>query len=135
MTEPAYWEVEVRVNGERILTIGRDELSGVSDIERHAGIVRTCAEHLASFIGPEDTPPCFLCGGSEVELVNGGSGNVLELPCPICCEAESDQAEQTTADAMRAYAERLRQDHGRNCQAAATFDRMAARQKTAGGTE
>jgi hypothetical protein len=45
------WEVEVRVNGETILTIGNNHLCGIEDIDSHADVVRTCAEHLSSFIG------------------------------------------------------------------------------------
>lgn len=44
------WEVEVRVNGETILTIGSNHLSGVEDPD--ADIIRTCAEHLLGFVGP-----------------------------------------------------------------------------------
>lgn len=60
------WEVELRVNGEPVLTIGQGEiggwLSGVPNIEDHADLVREAADHLRSFIGPPDPQPCFFCG-------------------------------------------------------------------------
>jgi hypothetical protein len=28
--------------------------------------------------------PCKYCGGSRIEFVDGGNGNVLELPCSMC---------------------------------------------------
>lgn len=79
--DPRYWEVEIRVCGERILTIGHEHLSGLADIDKYADVVRTCAEHLMSFIGPEEPPPCFACGnwGFEVDDAGNETG-----PCPVC---------------------------------------------------
>ena len=45
------WEVSVNVNGENILTIGHNHLSGIDDIDKYADVVRNCARHLLSFIG------------------------------------------------------------------------------------
>lgn len=51
---PETWEVEIRVDGETILTIGSGgRLCGVENIEDHADLVRHCAEHLNCFIGQE----------------------------------------------------------------------------------
>ncbi|MEB2511275.1 hypothetical protein SB379_19910 [Burkholderia multivorans] len=46
------WYVEVAANGERVLCIGDDHVSGIDDMDRFAPIVRTAAAHLLSFIGP-----------------------------------------------------------------------------------
>jgi hypothetical protein len=46
-----HWEVEVRVNGESVLTIGHNHLSGADNIDDYANEVRECAYHLLSFIG------------------------------------------------------------------------------------
>jgi hypothetical protein len=58
------WEVEVRVDGESVLVIG-SHLSGVSNIEDFADVVRQAGEHLLSFIGPAapvlDPATCTLC--------------------------------------------------------------------------
>jgi hypothetical protein len=59
------WAVHVEVDGERILSIESECLSGVPDIDRYADTVRNCAQHLLSFIGdgepsdffpPDDAP-------------------------------------------------------------------------------
>jgi hypothetical protein len=46
-----HWAVDVRVNGEKILTIESNHLSSSSDIMDYSDAVRTCAYHLLSFIG------------------------------------------------------------------------------------
>jgi hypothetical protein len=46
------WEVSVSINGENVLTIGHDHLSGIENIDDYADEVRNCAQHLLSFIGP-----------------------------------------------------------------------------------
>lgn len=76
------WEVEVRIDGEQVLTIGSSGyLSGDPDIQKHADIVRECANHLSSFIGTGEISPCFYCGGSgEIVIDNNGPIN----DCPIC---------------------------------------------------
>lgn len=51
------WEVTVAVDGEEVLTIGHNFLSGVPNIDDYAHEVRTCAQHLLSFIGPEQPAP------------------------------------------------------------------------------
>ncbi len=50
------WEVSVSVDGETVLTIGSNHLSGVEDIDRHADAIRSCAQHLLAFIGEPTAP-------------------------------------------------------------------------------
>ncbi len=53
-TEPVRtWEVEVRVNGTDILTIGSNHMCGINNIDDYADTVRMVAEHLLSFIGSD----------------------------------------------------------------------------------
>lgn len=93
--DPTLWEVEVRVSGERILTIGHSHVSGVSEpeLERYAEVVRNCAEHLRSFIGSGEPTPCFACGDSGQERWMGANGEEVgpcsvcspqTFPCPVC---------------------------------------------------
>lgn len=49
-----YWAVTVSINGDEVLTIGRDELAGIPNIDDYAKQVRECARHLLAFIGEED---------------------------------------------------------------------------------
>jgi hypothetical protein len=65
------WEVEIRIEGESVLTIGHTHLAGIEDIDRYADAVRTCAEHLLSFIGSGESEPCFLCGSTTEEGCTG----------------------------------------------------------------
>lgn len=55
MTKPVHsWEVEVRINGETILTIGglgAAHVAGVENIDEYAETVRQAAAHLESFVG------------------------------------------------------------------------------------
>lgn len=55
MSEPVQsWEVEVRINGETILTIGglgAAHIAGIENIDEYAETVREVAKHLESFIG------------------------------------------------------------------------------------
>jgi hypothetical protein len=48
-----HWGVDVRINGECVLTIEKDSLSGIENISDYADIVRMCAEHLLTFIGKD----------------------------------------------------------------------------------
>lgn len=48
------WEVEVRINGETVLTIGglgAAHVSGIENIDEYAETVRQAAAHLESFVG------------------------------------------------------------------------------------
>jgi len=46
------WEVEVRIAGETVLTIGPDHYAGRELSEEECRAVTTCGEHLISFAGP-----------------------------------------------------------------------------------
>jgi hypothetical protein len=74
------WEVELRVDGEPVLTIGTGGLSGDPEIMQHEDIIRKAAEHLNGFAGTEDSR-CFYCGGDgEIETDNNGP----IVKCPVC---------------------------------------------------
>lgn len=45
------WEVEIRVNGDSVLTIGHNHLTGIENIDDYADTVESCANHLLAFIG------------------------------------------------------------------------------------
>jgi len=82
--DPSRWEVEVRVDGERVLTIGsHGYLCGYHDIDRFGDAVRAAAEHLKSFIGSGEPEPCFACGGSGQERWMGECGEEVG-PCSVC---------------------------------------------------
>ena len=54
MTKVQSWEVEVRVNGDSVLTIGGEgaaHIAGIENIDDYARTVETCAHHLLAFIG------------------------------------------------------------------------------------
>jgi hypothetical protein len=51
MTKPQHWGVSVSVDGESVLTIESNCLSGVENIADHEDTVETAARHLLSFIG------------------------------------------------------------------------------------
>lgn len=46
-----HWAVSVDANGETVLTIASNMLSGHGDIESYHDTIRTCARHLLAFIG------------------------------------------------------------------------------------
>lgn len=72
-----HWGVDVRVNGERVLTIESNCLSGISDIEKFGDVIRGCAHHLLAFIGdgkPDDT----------WELGTTPNTGSPKLVCPEC---------------------------------------------------
>ena len=54
-----HWSVEVKINGENVLFISHNELSGIDDIEKYAEEIRHCAKHLLAFIGEEDSSFSF----------------------------------------------------------------------------
>lgn len=54
MPDKPHWRVTVAVDGDEVLTIESECLSGIPDIDKHADIIRTCARHLLAFIGTED---------------------------------------------------------------------------------
>lgn len=58
------WEVEIRINGESVLTIGGKaaaHVAGIENIVDYADTVRDAAQHLISFIGMP-IPNCEMCG-------------------------------------------------------------------------
>jgi hypothetical protein len=88
--DPTRWEVDVRVCGERVLTIGsHGYLSGVEDIDRYGDAVRAASEHLRSFIGSGEIPPCFACDGTGQERWMGACGEEVG-PCTLCSEVPED---------------------------------------------
>lgn len=51
-TQPVQtWEIELRVNGTDILTIGSNHLCGINNIDDYGDTVRMAAEHMLAFIG------------------------------------------------------------------------------------
>jgi len=50
-----HWGVNVEINGERVLSIESNSLSGIENIEEFADTIRTCALHLLAFIGERPT--------------------------------------------------------------------------------
>jgi hypothetical protein len=59
------WEVEIRINGESVLTLGSSHLSGIENISDYAADIENCAVHLLSFIG-RHVPARFV----SVDLLN-----------------------------------------------------------------
>lgn len=54
--ETQHWGVDVRRNGETLVTIESNFLSGKSEFsEVEAEVIRQCADHLHAFIGPPST--------------------------------------------------------------------------------
>ena len=49
--QPRHWGVTVRVNGQDIVAIESNHLSGVHDIKPYEEVIRNCAHHLLAFIG------------------------------------------------------------------------------------
>ena len=87
------WEVDVRVDGNLILTIGQN-LSGIENIDDFADEVRAAGEHLLSFIGPAEGggetpsgPPCPKCGEETADgfgLAGGGYGPYTYCTSDAC---------------------------------------------------
>jgi hypothetical protein len=48
---PRSWAVTINVNGDQILTIGHNHLSGIENIDDYTNAIENCAEHLLAFIG------------------------------------------------------------------------------------
>jgi hypothetical protein len=55
MSAPQHWAVSVAVDGEHVLTIESNCLSGVGNIDEHEGAIETAARHLLSFIGRSES--------------------------------------------------------------------------------
>lgn len=67
VTDMEHWGVDVRVNGQGVLTIESNSMSGVENIQDHADAVRTCAMHLLSFIGEPDLSAALSSRDREIE--------------------------------------------------------------------
>ena len=81
------WEVELRINGENVLTIGSTGyVAGIPEIDEKANIVRSAAEHLNAFIGPKRTESDL--AAKQVELLRGLQDAVLfglDMKEPLSC--------------------------------------------------
>jgi hypothetical protein len=62
------WEVSISVDGENVLTIGHNHLAGAGNIGEHADVVRTCARHLLSFIGDDESCPGHVASRSDPKI-------------------------------------------------------------------
>ena len=79
MAERDHWSVTVSRNGEELVTIESNCLSGKSDLTDEDGdVIRAAAEHLHSFIGPKRLDHCPICGQKD----DGGQRCVMG-GCPI----------------------------------------------------
>lgn len=96
MWESNWWRVEVTTHDGTLVAIEPGMLAGKGDLspaEQH--LIRDCAEHLLSFVGPAEPAPCFFCGGSGNVGVGGDSP---AEECPLCGDMPND------ADSRRASA-------------------------------
>jgi hypothetical protein len=59
------WSVSVLVDGENVLNISSDDLSGVSNVTDFRKEIIDAAEHLIAFIGREDS--VFVIPDSETD--------------------------------------------------------------------
>jgi len=94
--DPKAWEVEVRLDGQSIITIGRSHLCGLSDIEPYGDVIRECAGHLLAFIGKAPQPGhCALgddgcvCFFDHERCDNWRSGQEVSAPADGALEASS----------------------------------------------
>lgn len=76
MSKKPYWSVTVSIDGDPVLTIDPNMLSGIPDIEKFGDQVRAAGENLLAFIGDGSIPPCFVCGATDG--VDPGPD------CPVC---------------------------------------------------
>jgi len=58
MKDVEHWGVDIRINGERVLTIESNCLSGIDNIDDYRETVIECARHLLAFIGAEYLVDC-----------------------------------------------------------------------------
>ena len=83
------WEVEIRVNGESVLTIGGGSAAHLAgDPEIDSDIVRTCAQHLLGFIG-EPQSSIMQAADRAAKVIDGWS------------DAKREYAERMTASDSR----------------------------------
>jgi len=95
-TKRQHWAVSVAVDGESILTIESNCLSGVENIEAYADDIRHCAHHLIAFIG--DPHPASL----ETEATQGEKAGWKLVPVEptreMCLAAREWQANYPIKD-------------------------------------
>ena len=48
---PQHWGIDIRIDGERVLTIESNGISGIEDIGKYDQIIKEIAQNLLSFIG------------------------------------------------------------------------------------
>ena len=77
------WSVTVNIDGEDILCLSSNGLSGVNNVEEFRGYVLLCAEHLTSFIGQDSRESDICVGGGQHEYSAYYSG-VGAYPCVKC---------------------------------------------------
>ena len=98
MGKVQHWAVRIDINGENVLNIESNCLSGINDITEYRETILNCAEHLKSFIGTENTPffeeenpkiaqqmqpeICPRCGGSGRLYMCAEDGDGRK--CPKC---------------------------------------------------
>jgi hypothetical protein len=100
-----HWGVDIRINGERVLSIESNSLSGIENISDYADTVRTCAEHLLAFIGNNSRSP-VAC--PHLDNVGGCVKTVGHTPC-TCREQNKDApVEKPSPLAEPALAEMLK---------------------------
>lgn len=78
-----HWGVDVRVNGQGVLTIESNSMSGIENIQDHADAVRTCAMHLLSFIGEPDLSAALSCRDREIERLREALRPFAEYPWDV----------------------------------------------------
>jgi hypothetical protein len=81
------WAVTVERDGEPIVTIASNHLSGRELTPDDEETIRTAARSLLSFVGEEARQPkCFVCGGygfvAQKRFIDDGYGEVDT--CPAC---------------------------------------------------
>lgn len=80
-----HWGVDIRVNGERVLTIESNCLSGIDNISDYADTVRECAHHLLAFIGdgvaePQNTMELDTTPNKPMVSASQIAADTMELP-------------------------------------------------------
>ncbi|MDR8087834.1 hypothetical protein KPB05_10210 [Burkholderia gladioli] len=65
------WAVTVEVNGMTILTISDSHVGGIDSISDFGDVVRSCAQHLTSFIGKDDAERAAVSPATATAPLNG----------------------------------------------------------------
>lgn len=103
-----HWGVDVRVNGEHVLTIESNCLSGreLSDVDEEA--IRTAAQHLLAFVGDESSEAKKQREAMRSEVLR------IAAACARFQHLYVDELEQDDLKQFGEYANKLK----------STFDRM-----------